>query len=278
MQEPDPSTLTSEYLIRNASVTSLDSSITLLSVTTVALADVETEYARWTYVLIKFMKYHVTVIGNPEEEEVLDMIVQTRYKINELKQKRRDLTLLYQTVVAMVSSAAEAALIAGVDYQVSSANEAMQGSQTYIRSIQNVSQGAERELTDVQVETIAKESKHAEEEEATEKREQESESQKTHGELENELPENDQKVGEACIDGGNHNISGEQAKQYLDLIKNENDAKVIDSSSVKSEEGRQLQQNDRIFAEDVKYDADEKIKENDIFLEEITKDKYDTDQ
>ncbi|XP_033751431.1 uncharacterized protein LOC117335501 [Pecten maximus] len=277
LKDPDPSTLTTEYLLRNASLASLDSTLRLLSVTTVALSDVEKEYARWTFVLIKFMKFRLTVLDKPaEEERVLDMILQTRHKLGELKQKRRDLTLLYQTVTTMFSAAAEAALISGVDYQVSSANEAMQSSQVYLRGVQEASLEAEKEMTDIQVETIAKESKHAEEEEKKYK-EQEKNQLEESGNEKMTRKENSEETGREENREISEVILADIRTDELDRLNKNNHAIFVDDPNV-MENDNDSNESDSIFNENVEVDADDKATEKEIFQEEIKKDKFDPDQ
>ncbi|XP_060072399.1 uncharacterized protein LOC132552261 [Ylistrum balloti] len=293
LKDPDPSTLTTEYLLRNASLTSLDSTIKLLSVTTVALSDVEKEYARWTFVLVKFMKFRLTVLGKPEEEErVFDMILQTRSKLTELKERRRDLTLLYQTVTTMVSAAAEAALISGVGYQVSSANEAMQSSQVYLRGVQETSLEAEKEMTDIQVETIEKESKHAEEKEKQNKQKDQQEGEKSvtpkscDGEKTTGRDENQGRQLPKSSDGekttGRDENHGRQDVVFADIKMDDldrlNREHYVSFVDVEENNCNDSNESDNIFKENVKVDADDKMTEKEIFEEEIKKDKYDPDQ
>ncbi|XP_069132693.1 diablo IAP-binding mitochondrial protein-like [Argopecten irradians] len=276
LKSPDPSTLTTEYLLRNASLTSLDSTLRLLSVTTVALSDIEKEYARWTFVLIKFMKFRLTVLDKPKEEEhVWDMILQTRHKLSELKERRRDLTLLYQTVVTMVSSAAEAALISGVEYQVSSANEAMQSSQMYLRGVQEASLEAEKEMTDIQVETIAKESKHAEEEEKKSQGTEKEDLIQKEGTEERKGKEKLQETDAMESSVVSEDILKEIKMHDLDRLTKNNYATFVDDEG---ENCTDSSESDVIFNENIEVDADDNATEKEIFQEEIKKDKFDPDQ
>ncbi|OWF41676.1 uncharacterized protein LOC110462100 [Mizuhopecten yessoensis] len=281
-KDPDHSTLTTEYLLRNASLSSLDSALRLLSVTTVALSDVEKEYARWAFVLVKFMKVRLTVLGKPgEEERVWDLILQTRHKLGELKQRRLDLTLLYQTVITMVSAAAEAALIAGIEYQVSSANEAMQSSQLSLKGIQDTSLEAEKELTNIQVETIAKETKHAEaEEKKKEKKKENEEKNQQEGEekITKEAPEGEKETGREENLESQEVIITDFKTDELDRLNKERYVTFVDDSKVGENNDVESDNSDSIFNENVQVDSDDKATEKEIFLEEIKKDKFDPDQ
>ncbi|KAJ8299828.1 hypothetical protein KUTeg_023888 [Tegillarca granosa] len=86
---PDPSTLTTEYLVRNAASLTLDSACTLLSNTTIALSDASREYMKCMFVLIKLMEYKLQILGNTDEEnKVWDLILQAKSNLAEAKRKK----------------------------------------------------------------------------------------------------------------------------------------------------------------------------------------------
>ncbi|KAI8486477.1 hypothetical protein Bbelb_357120 [Branchiostoma belcheri] len=157
MYPPDPSTLTHQYLMKSAAAMTVDSAITLLSQTTMAIIHLEQEYAKIVSTLTSLLEYETLVLGNPaEEERVAQLIIQQRV---ELEDKRRELQNIEVALVAvqrLIESAAEAAYQTGAEAATVAAQERLQLAQNQIELVRTESRQADQKLNQLQTQTIHK--------------------------------------------------------------------------------------------------------------------------
>ncbi|XP_078669302.1 diablo IAP-binding mitochondrial protein-like [Branchiostoma floridae x Branchiostoma belcheri] len=156
LQPPDPSTLTHQYLMKSAAAMTVDSAITLLSQTTMAIIHLEQEYAKIVSTLTSLLEYETLVLGNPAEERVSQLIIQQRV---ELEDKRRELQNIEVALVAvqrLIESAAEAAYQTGAEAATVAAQERLQLAQNQIELVRTESRQADQKLNQLQTQTIHK--------------------------------------------------------------------------------------------------------------------------
>ncbi|XP_078589110.1 diablo IAP-binding mitochondrial protein-like [Branchiostoma floridae x Branchiostoma japonicum] len=157
LQPPDPSTLTHEYLMRSAAAMTVDSAITLLSQTTMAIIHLEQEYAKIVSTLTSLLEYETLVLGNaPEEERVAQLIIQQRVELEDKRRELQNIEVALLAVQRLVESAAEAAYQTGAESATVAAQDRLQLAQNQIELVRNQSRQADVVLNQLQTQTIHK--------------------------------------------------------------------------------------------------------------------------
>eukprot|EP00058_Branchiostoma_floridae_P022636 XP_002608126.1 hypothetical protein BRAFLDRAFT_126260 [Branchiostoma floridae] len=157
LQPPDPSTLTHEYLMRSAAAMTVDSAITLLSQTTMAIIHLEQEYAKIVSTLTSLLEYETLVLGNaPEEERVAQLIIQQRVELEDKRRELQNIEVVLLAVQRLVESAAEAAYQTGAESATVAAQDRLQLAQNQIELVRNQSRQADVVLNQLQTQSIHK--------------------------------------------------------------------------------------------------------------------------
>ncbi|KAL5007273.1 hypothetical protein ScPMuIL_016079 [Solemya velum] len=162
IEAPDTSTLTHDFLIRNASAVVVDYVGCVLTQTTMALADSLTAYAKAIWVLITLMEYRLSVLGNPQDEDKMaELILEARDKVTKAKEHKQDLDMLMSSVQRLVTTAAEVSYIAGAEYATTCASERLQSAASYVFTSRATAEEAEAKLVEMQLQVIDKETQFA---------------------------------------------------------------------------------------------------------------------
>ncbi|KAK3580905.1 hypothetical protein CHS0354_008195 [Potamilus streckersoni] len=184
LQMPDPSKLSTEYLIKSASVATVDSASALLTQTTVALVQAEKEYVQALFALTVLIEYKLKILGDEtEENRIWNLIIEARALVKQAKLKKDNLELLMSIVKNLMTSAAEAAYLSGAEYAGISAGERLHSAERHV-SAMSESEAAEAKLQEVQIRSIGVETKHAEDKERRKKKkENDSEHEESNSEI-----------------------------------------------------------------------------------------------
>ncbi|CAG2214777.1 unnamed protein product [Mytilus edulis] len=154
---PDPSTLLSETLVRNASFAVVESTTAFLSQVTVSLVESCEQYTKALYILMKLMDYRLKVLGNGEsEQKIADLIIEARASVNKLKSRNQELQLLYMSAYNLVNEASTAAYCSTV------ATSMVQSSEVHLSKFQRDLKDAEAELREMEANVIRVESEYME--------------------------------------------------------------------------------------------------------------------
>ncbi|CAG2239545.1 unnamed protein product [Mytilus edulis] len=160
---PDPSTLLSETLVRNASFAVVESTTAFLSQVTVSLVESCEQYTKALYILMKLMDYRLKVLGNGEsEQKIADLIIEARASVNKLKSRNQELQLLYMSAYNLVNEASTAAYTAGSEFHSTVATSMVQSSEVHLSKFQRDLKDAEAELREMEANVIRVESEYME--------------------------------------------------------------------------------------------------------------------
>ncbi|CAC5411758.1 unnamed protein product [Mytilus coruscus] len=160
---PDPSTLLSETLVRNASFAVVESTTAFLSQVTVGLVESCEQYTKALYILMKLMDYRLKVLGNREsEQKIADLIIEARASVNKLKSRNQELQLLYMSAYNLVNEASTAAYTAGSEFHSTVATSMIQSSDVHLSKFQRDLKDAEAEMREMEANVIHVESEYME--------------------------------------------------------------------------------------------------------------------
>ncbi|XP_076113641.1 diablo IAP-binding mitochondrial protein-like [Mytilus galloprovincialis] len=160
---PDPSTLLSETLVRNASFAVVESTTAFLSQVTVSLVESCEQYTKALYILMKLMDYRLKVLGNGEsEQKIADLIIEARASVNKLKSRNQELQLLYMSAYNLVNEASTAAYTAGSEFHSTVATSMIQSSEVHLSKFQRDLNDAEAEMRKMEANVILVESEYME--------------------------------------------------------------------------------------------------------------------
>lgn len=153
--EPEDPRLRTAECLKNASGLSVDSSSAVLSQTVYAVQKIEKEYEELTLVLVRQTEIQLQILGDKEaEEKIADIILETRNKLDAVKQRRQDLQLLFSSAEKLSDAAAEVAFIAGMTFASTSMGERLYSAQAEVRRCLMKSADAEQRLQIIQVKVI----------------------------------------------------------------------------------------------------------------------------
>ncbi|KAL3841326.1 hypothetical protein ACJMK2_019488 [Sinanodonta woodiana] len=170
LQMPDPSKLSTEYLIKSASMATVDSASALLTQTTVAFVQAEKEYAQALFALAVLIEYRLKILGDEtEESRIWSLIIEARALVSQAKLKKDNLELLMSIVKNLMTSAAEAAYLSGAEYAGISAGERLHSAERHVAAMSE-SEAARAKLQEIEVRSIDVETKHAENKERQKKK------------------------------------------------------------------------------------------------------------
>ncbi|KAK7098707.1 hypothetical protein V1264_002950 [Littorina saxatilis] len=174
LQAPDASKLSQEFLLKAASAQTADAVSTLLSQTAHSLIEAEKKYRFTVEALIKLLEYHLTVLGNPaEEDRVWDIILQGRAGVEKYEKHIKELLMLYSCVQKLVDASAEVAFLAGSEFTSTSLGERSYNVQRHLDIARKESQQMESQLRELQAHCIEVIAEHAKKEELKKKAEDE---------------------------------------------------------------------------------------------------------
>ncbi|WAR25757.1 DBLOH-like protein [Mya arenaria] len=164
LEEPDPRTLSREFLIKSSSLLAAENAMGVLSQTTLALQQAEKEYQEAIEAVIFMMELKLQVLGDPTEEARLwDLILQGRDMVKRKRRKRDDLYQVQRCAERFVESAAELTYMTGSEIVASSASERLNKANIILREVKIKTEKAEERLVEAEVKTIEVEGKFAEE-------------------------------------------------------------------------------------------------------------------
>ncbi|XP_025088475.1 uncharacterized protein LOC112560677 isoform X3 [Pomacea canaliculata] len=161
--EPDPNTLSQEYLLRSVSSQTADAVTAMLSQAARALIEAEEKYRKALTILTDLTEQHMSVLGNEEEENIVwDIILQARYQLDVLNRKRKDLEILFSCVQKLADASAEVAFLAGTEFLSTSMGERMHNAQRHVESARAETERAEEILRETQAINVKITTEHAE--------------------------------------------------------------------------------------------------------------------
>ncbi|ELT89699.1 hypothetical protein CAPTEDRAFT_221536 [Capitella teleta] len=164
---PNPQDLTSTYLIKNASVATVDAGSALLTQIACSLLEAYQQYQLALVEVIKLLELNLTVIGEESKEDALwDVLLQIRADVSYWKTEKEDLEAAFSCAERSLEAAAEAAHIAGATYAGMAASERLFSAKARLREARDKVEESESVLRKLEVETIEKTIDHQKKEEA----------------------------------------------------------------------------------------------------------------
>lgn len=147
IEAPSPQKLTSEYLISQASVSTISATQQLLTLTLAAIFDTANVYRECMEKLMRLMDESLQVNGVDDAyAELWDQVVAMRIKVGDCKQRLQELSSFMEYVDKLATSAAETAYIGGAEHMSTIMCETLNSVHTKLEAEYDKTKAKEMEL------------------------------------------------------------------------------------------------------------------------------------
>ena len=144
------------YLIKNASLSCIDSASSLLTQTTQNLIDLELQYTEALERLIALFDMSLKYKNNEfQQRQIWEAMVEVRHEVSRLKRERQEMEAMMRSAETMLNSAADAAMLAGAHYASTAAVERVFSAKTNLRIPQEKRLATETLLARTEAKLIA---------------------------------------------------------------------------------------------------------------------------
>ncbi|XP_071852671.1 diablo IAP-binding mitochondrial protein-like isoform X2 [Apostichopus japonicus] len=134
LEEVDSDSLTHRSLLRNASSAVVTSASTLVSQSLMTMNELNTQYIKELYALVRLYHEHNAVAGQQlgtMEDDIWQEIIEARTKLDQRKRAMQEVETVLTSAILVLQAAGETAYHSGVEYSALEAKTKCQQTQEY---------------------------------------------------------------------------------------------------------------------------------------------------